>query len=517
MRILRWIGLAVVLVLLALAALPFAVNPNRFRPMLEERLSAALARPVKVGDLKLSLLSGGVTAEDLSIADDARYNRAPFLHAQSVTLGVDVWPLVFSHQLRVTQLTLEQPQIDLIQSPAGDWNFSSLGAESKTAPAAPSAQPSAEAMDLSVKLVKIENGRLTFSQQVSNVKSRVLENVAVEVQNFTATSAFPFELTARLAGGGDFHIKGSAGPIDYSDVAQTPAKVTMRLSGFDLASAGVENSTGLAGLVSINGAVASNGKILSVSGRLKAEKLKLARNGSPAAEPVEFDVSIEHDMHKRAGVLRRGEIHIGSAPASLTGTYAAKGESLDVNMIFAGPEMAVPQLAAMLPAFGVTLPAGSSFKGGTANARLSLAGPLEALVIDGLLAFNNTRLAGFDLGAKMSAVEKLAGIKTGPETEIQTFAATLHMAPEGSTVQDIQFIAPALGQLNGAGAVSPAQALDFKMHAILHTGGAALAMIGAKSGEGIPFAIQGTAANPTFHADVKGMVASRVHSIFGKK
>jgi hypothetical protein len=57
---------------------------------------------------------------------------------------------------------------------------------------------------------------------------------------------------------------------------------------------------------------------------LKAEQLKLARNGSPARESVEFDFALEHDMRKRAGVLRRGEIHVGSAPANLTGTYARR-------------------------------------------------------------------------------------------------------------------------------------------------------------------------------------------------
>ena len=55
----------------------------------------------------------------------------------------------------------------------------------------------------------------------------------------------------------------------------------------------------------------------------------------------------------------------------------------------------------------------------------------------------------------MSTVEKLAGIKTGPDTEIQTFAATVHMAPDGSTVQDIKLVAPAIGELSGSGTVSP--------------------------------------------------------------
>jgi len=510
-RIARWIGIVVVLLLLAVVALPFLINPNQFRPMLESELSKALARDVKVGDLKLAILSGGVTADDLSIADDPAYSSTPFLRTKSVTLGVELWPLIVSRELHVTQLTLDQPQIDLLQSAAGDWNFSSLGGKSAAPP--PRTGTPGGGFDLSVKLVKISNGLLTFAQHKSNAKSRVLQNVNVEVDGFSTTSVFPFTLSAKLAGGGDIQLKGMAGPINPTDTAQTPAKVRLQLSGFDLAAAGVENSTGLAGLLSIDGSAGSNGKTLFLSGRLKAEKLKLAKNGTPAREPVEFDLGLEHDMRKRSGVLRRGEIHVGSAPASLTGTYVAQGESVAVNMNLSGPAMPVPQLTAMLPAFGVVLPAGSSFQGGTASAKLSFAGPIEALVINGSLGLSNTRLTGFDLGSKMSTIEKLAGIKTGPDTEIQTFAATVHMAPDGSTVQDIQFVAPALGELNGGGTVSPSQALDFKMRATLHTGGAALAMLGAKSGTGVPFLIEGTASNPVFRPDMKALVEGRVQSL----
>jgi AsmA protein len=428
-----------------------------------------------------------------------------------MTLGVELWPLIFSRQLHVTELVIDQPQIELIQSASGAWNFSSLGGKPSGTP-----QPAASVgsgMNLSVSLVKITNGRLTFAQQGSGAKARVLENVSVELRDFSANSAFPFQLAAKLAGGGDIQLDGTAGPLDASDAAATPAKVTVKLNGFDLAAAGVDGSAGLAGLVSIDGAATSNGTNVSLTGRLKAEHLKLTKNGTPASEPVEFDIAVEHDLRKRSGVLRRGDIHIGSAPASLTGTYAAQGESTAVHMNLSGPEMPVPQLTAMLPAFGVVLPSGAAFEGGTASTKLTFAGPAEALVTDGTLGLSNTRLTGFDLGSKMSGIEKLAGIKTGPNTEIETFTATVHNAPDGSTIQDIKLVAPALGELEGGGSVSPSQALDFKMHATLKTGGAALALIGVKGGSGVPFLIQGTAANPEFRPDMKAFASEKVQSL----
>src|SRR2546421_8072496 len=97
------------LLLVAALALPFLIDPNRFRPMLEAKLTQALAREVKLGDLKLSILSGAVTAGDLSIADNPAYSREPFVQAKSLAVAVRLLPLITFKQLHVTRLTLDHP------------------------------------------------------------------------------------------------------------------------------------------------------------------------------------------------------------------------------------------------------------------------------------------------------------------------------------------------------------------------------------------------------------------------
>jgi AsmA protein len=113
--------------------------------------------------------------------------------------------------------------------------------------------------------------------------------------------------------------------------------------------------------------------------------------------------------------------------------------------------------------------------------------------------------------------------KTGPDTDIQNFAATVHMAPEGFTLSDIQLLAPALGALTGRGTVSPTQDLDFKMSAALHTSGVA----GVLRDAPIPFLVQGTASNPVFKPEMEayafeqikelGKAASEVRGLFRKR
>src|SRR5258706_14961205 len=136
---LRWIAIVVALLVLIALALPFLIDANQFRPRLEAALTQALAREVRLGDLKLSILSGGVAAADLTIADDPAFSKTPFIQAKSLKVGVELQPLIFSKKLNVTRVEIEGPEIDLIQSDTGTWNFATLGAKSSTpAPAASS-------------------------------------------------------------------------------------------------------------------------------------------------------------------------------------------------------------------------------------------------------------------------------------------------------------------------------------------------------------------------------------------
>jgi len=149
-------------------------------------------------------------------------------------------------------------------------------------------------------------------------------------------------------------------------------------------------NAGPGGLVSLEGSAESNGRTAQVKGRLKAERLKLANNGTPAGRAVELDFSVEHNLKTRAGHLRQGDIHIGAARATLTGAYSPRGAETIWRLNLSGPNMPVPELAAILPATGVVLPAGSSLQGGTVSLKLAIEGPAASLVTSGSVALQNT-------------------------------------------------------------------------------------------------------------------------------
>jgi AsmA protein len=501
-------GAVLVLLLLAVAALPFLIDPNTFRPMLESRLSQALGREVKLGELKLSILSGSVTANDLSIADDPAYSRTPFVQAKSLAIGVEVWPLIASRQLHVTSLTIDGPAIVLIQSPNGEWNFSKLGASRTAEPPKTPAEPTTKTdMDLSVKLVKITGGRFSVGTTEAHAKPLVLEDVKLEVRDFSNSTAFPFTFDTKVAGGGTIKLDGKAGPLDAVDVAASPLGATLDVDKLDLAGTGLmQNAPAISGLIGFHAAVQSDGKMGHVQGKLKAENLKLAKDGKPAKRPVEFDFAVDHNMVKHSGQLHKGAIKIGSAGANLNGSYAEDGGSTVLRMKLDGPKMAITELASLLPAMGIVLPNGSSLQGGTASIDVALQGPVDRLVTTGTLSIDNTKLAGFDIGKKMASIEKFAGIKGGPDTEIQNFGATLRMDPDGITADRLQLIVPALGSVEGSGTSSAAHVLDFKMRATVHTSGL-LAPVG---GTPIPFTVQGPATDPVFRPDMKSFARDEI-------
>jgi AsmA protein len=264
-------------------------------------------------------------------------------------------------------------------------------------------------------------------------------------------------------------------------------------------------------LASFDGRGESDGATMRLQGKLKADQLKLAKNGTASTRPVEADFSVQHDLRLHSGVVHQGDLHIGSAVAHLTGSYAEKGESMVLNLKLSGSGMPVQELEAMLPPLGIVLPAGTSLAGGSASVSLSMEGPGDRLVTTGSLALNNTRLVGFDLPKKMASIEKLAGIKAGPDTEIQVLSANVRTAPEGMSAQDMKLVVPAIGELSGAGTVSPANALDFKMSAIVHTSGL-LAVVGNTP---IPFTVGGTASEPVFKPDIGAVVKGEIKSLEG--
>ncbi len=520
----RWVQVTLAvaaLLVIAIVLVPFLVNADTFRPMLQNQLSAALGRRITLGHISFSLLSGSLVAEDIVIADDPAFSSAPFLQARTLRIGIDVAPFLFHRQLNVRNLIIESPSIQLIHAQDGRWNFSSIGGTAQTSQKQPGAIP-----DFTVGELKISNGSATVSSMPSTGKTLAYTAVNLDLHQFAFNKSFPFQLSASLPGAGSFQLSGTGGPIAQQDASDTPFRATLQLKHFDPVAVGVvDRDKGISMVTDIDAQLASDGATLTSSGKIQASNLQLARTGSPAPRPVDIDYSISNNLDTRTGQVSDISIHTGNVAAHVNGSYQLTPQAVVLNLRLAAPNLPIDQLEQLLPAFGVTLPSGSDLRGGSLTANLAITGPATATTITGPVEIDNTQLAGFDLGSKIQGMNPFGG--TGGGTAIQTLRANVNSSPQSTQLTNIYGNLPQIGSATGNGTVYPNGSLDFHLVAMFSATSGVGAIAGtavnavssllggflhpnakpsASKNTGIPLTITGTTKNPSIHADLGAML-----------
>jgi AsmA protein len=541
-RTLKIVGIVVAVLIVIVLVAPFLIPVNQFRPTIEAKASAALGRKVEVGNLSLSLLSGSLGADNLAIADDPKFSTSPFLTAKSISVGVEIMPLIFSKILNVTDITIDSPQVTLIRDAGGEWNYSSLGgsaaksqakapASTPTAPAASTA-PSSSTGELSVQKLELKNGRIIVGSTGSQKRS-TYDNLHVTASNVSLASKFPVTVTADLPGGGNFKLDGNVGPVNESNTQLTPLDAKLTVNSLNLASTGfLDPSAGLGGVLDVDATVASQNGEAATKGSAKLSKALLIAGGSPAGVPLTVDFGTKYDLVKNSGVLEPSVLKIGTAAAHLSGTYKIPTEGTIVNMKVTGENMPARDLEQFLPALGINLPKGASLQAGTLSTNLDLVGPTNKLVTTGNVGLFNAKLAGFDLGSRLNSISALTGVKTGGDLVIQKLTTNLRMAPDGLKADNFDAVVPAVGSMVGAGTIDSKNELDFKMAATLTDviGQAASPVSGVggllgkamggggkgcNKGTTVPFQIKGTTSDPKFVPDVGGLAEGMLKSQLG--
>jgi AsmA protein len=514
-KILKIAGIVIAVLFVLAIALPLFINVNRFRPEIEANISAALGRKVTLGDLSLSILSGSVEANQLAISDDPKFSSAPFIQAKSLKVGVELMPLIFSKQVSVTHLVIEKPQIALLRTREGVWNFSSLGAHGADSAKAPAKSGGSAPQNLSVDKLEISDGTISVGSAPARRAPIVYDKVNVTVKDFSFTGQFPVDVSVELPGGGSLKLEANAGPINPTDASLTPLKGTIKMKKLDLSrSALVNPETGIAGSADFDGTVDSDGHLAKANGTAKASGLKLVPKGSPSSQTVQVVFAVNHDLQKETGQLTQGDVTIGKAALKLSGTYDMQGEETSVHMKLTGQSMPVDDLEALLPALGVTLPTGSKLKSGTLNLNFDAVGPVDKIVATGTVHMTNAKLEGFNLTSKLGAIPGLGGKSGGNDTEIQNLSSDVRYSPEGIRLDKMDVVVPSIGTVTGTGTVSPTNQLDFKLVANLSgaVGGGLTKVAGLGSG-GIPVSVGGTTSSPTFMPDMKALAGDQIKNL----
>jgi hypothetical protein len=378
------VGAVVLLIVLVAVCLPLFLNADSFRTRIESTLTKSLGRKVTIGKLDLSVWSGGLVATNSTVADDPAFSTQPFIQADSVKIGVEILPLIFSKQLHIRGFSLVSPKVQLLRAVNGTWNYSTIG--KSAAPSAQDAETKQTFPDLTVGHVTVENGRFTVGTQpaagaTASAPARVYDQVNLEVKDFGFRNSFPFSVSAHLPADGTVSLSGTAGPINQQDASATPFSGHLEMKHIDPLAAGfVDASAGITGLVESMVLDASwNGQQMHVTKLLvDTPHLTLVRSNAPAP-PKPAGANPEGATMLENLYVDNAQVKNGSVTLTTAGqTGSAVYQQLNAQITNLTPKTASPfTVSAQLPGGGTLNANGTA---GPFNQQNNAATPVNAQV-----------------------------------------------------------------------------------------------------------------------------------------
>jgi len=127
-NILKWICIGGVLtvgfVIICLLVLPFFVNIDTYRPVIEQKVTDVTGRSCSIGDkLSLSFFPwAGVTVHNASLGNPDGFTEKEFLKVGVFEVRMKLIPLLF-RDVQVKRVLLKKPEIFLIKGEKSNWEF----------------------------------------------------------------------------------------------------------------------------------------------------------------------------------------------------------------------------------------------------------------------------------------------------------------------------------------------------------------------------------------------------------
>ena len=194
--------LIVIVVLIALVALAAGIlvatfDPNRFRPLIEQKVREATGYDLKIGGIGLAFRGGlALAVNDVRLsAGDAE----PFVRVRSVVAAVDV-ASVLARSPRVTSIRIEQPLLLIERRSDGRYNYETTAAPVASAPS-PATTAQAGGAALAIDSVVIENGRIEYLDGAQKQQRKLeLSDLDLSINDIAPGKPLRFDGSAALLG-----------------------------------------------------------------------------------------------------------------------------------------------------------------------------------------------------------------------------------------------------------------------------------------------------------------------------
>jgi len=387
------IGTIILVLIAAVVVFVATFNVNQYRGTIQSELEKRLDRKVALGDMHLGIFPPRLQVQNLSIADDPKFNDAkPFVEAQELDVSVKLLPLL-SKSVEISSLSLQRPSVELIKDAQGTWNFSSIAATQKPA-------PSQSKQQFSLGQLAVQDGQVAITDEQSRKPRVVYDHISLTLTDFVPDSPFSVEASVHFPGEGaqEIRLQGKGGPVHQNDPAATPFRGSLDLK--DVSLAGFQKFLQTPALTGSDGVLSGHTNIVSESGSLSAvgqmtvEQLRV--RGLEVGYPISADYEVNDDVASDLLRINKGAVKLGQTPLFVTGTVNMKSTPAELDMNLKARNVSIAEIARLAAAAGVALAPGTTVNG-IVNADIHARGPADKLSLNGTVAGRDIQASGKDI------------------------------------------------------------------------------------------------------------------------
>jgi uncharacterized protein involved in outer membrane biogenesis len=304
-RILLIAGIALAILVVAVAAFLLFVDVNRFRGPVQAQLQRTLGRSVTLGPMHMKLFPLAISVADVTIGEAPEFQSSrPFAKAKEVNIRAELMPLL-SGRVVVRSIRLIQPVIELVRNKQDVWNVSTLvrGGQSGS--------------DTSVSIDELEivDGAVGVTDLVARKARVVYQPIGLRVKDFAPGKALDTELNVRLPGSGDQTITVQARGHDGRDLSGHVSLKQVALSALQQFIG--SGASGVDGTLSGDTDLRSDHGILIATGKMKLAQPRV--RGSALGFDVAAEYKLNYDSTRDLLDIRSLEAHLGPSPMSVSG------------------------------------------------------------------------------------------------------------------------------------------------------------------------------------------------------
>jgi AsmA protein len=346
-----------------------------------------------LGDMHLGIFPPRLQVQNLSIADDPKFNDAkPFVEAQELDVSVKLLPLL-SKSVEISSLSLQRPSVELIKDAQGMWNFSTIGATQKSA-------PSQDKQQFSLGQLAVQDGQVAITDEQARKPRVVYDHINLTLIDFAPNSPFSVDASVHFPGQGaqEIRLQGKGGPVQRPDPTATPFHGSLDLK--DVSLAGFQKFLQTPALTNSDGVLSGHANIGSESGKLSAvgqmtvEQLRV--RGLEVGYPINADYELSDDLASDLLRINKGAVKLGQTPFFATGTVNMKPTPAELDIDLKANNVSIAEIARLAAAAGIALAPGTTVNG-TVNADIHARGPSDKLALNGTVAGRDIQASGKDI------------------------------------------------------------------------------------------------------------------------